>query len=51
MVMDRHMSAWYFCTMCPDTQKHLKKLYVVFRPSSVGADAALKAVGHICSLA
>ena len=35
LVVDAKISAWAFCTMCPDQQKHLQKLYFALRPASV----------------
>ena len=33
--VDKEMTAWAFCTMCPDQQSYLKKMYFALRPVSV----------------
>ena len=33
--VDKEMTAWAFCTMCPDQQSYLKKMYFSLRPASV----------------
>ena len=33
--VDKKMTAWGFCSMCPDQQSYLKKMYFAIRPASV----------------
>ena len=35
LVVDRKLTAWKFCQMCPDQKLHLRKLYYHVRPQSV----------------